>query len=161
MTQQGRPTEYVPLFTEGGGDPTYAEVDAFLRAHFGARAVRASAAEKPERAARPREVTVLGHRLELVVAPPKEDPLGERTLVGRVDVDAGKIWLADGQGHSPYTEKDTVLHEVVHAVLALTKMDQVLKEEEERLTSVLATILLDTLRRNPETTRWLVEEEDR
>ena len=34
-----KPTEYAQVFTDGGGDPTFAELDGFLFTHFNARAV--------------------------------------------------------------------------------------------------------------------------
>lgn len=39
-TTTDRPMRYAPLYLDGGGDPDYEQIDAFLRTHFNARAVR-------------------------------------------------------------------------------------------------------------------------
>lgn len=39
--------DYAPIYLDGGGDPTFKQIDAFLQAHFGARAVRAALSERP------------------------------------------------------------------------------------------------------------------
>lgn len=31
--------DYAPIFLDGGGDPSFAQIDTFLRTHFNARAV--------------------------------------------------------------------------------------------------------------------------
>lgn len=40
---------YARVWTDGGGDPTFDELDGFLEAHFGARAVYVSEFERLQR----------------------------------------------------------------------------------------------------------------
>ena len=53
--------------------------------------------------------------------------------------------------------RDTVLHEVLHAILDQLAVSKGLldHEEEERLVHPLSTVLLDTLRRNPQLVAYL------
>lgn len=61
-------------------------------------------------------------------------------------------------------QRDTVLHELLHALLALVGVNKggdraLLPEEddEERLVTALSPLLLDTLRRNPDLTAFLLD----
>lgn len=51
-------------------------------------------------------------------------------------------------------ERETVLHEVLHALFSLTRMSG---EDEEETISRLSPVLLDLLRRNPRLIAYLVE----
>lgn len=51
----------------------------------------------------------------------------------------------------PLTRRDTLLHEVIHAIDHVTQIDLT-----EKQVYVLAGQLLDTLRRNPSFTEWLI-----
>jgi hypothetical protein len=54
-------------------------------------------------------------------------------------------------------QRDTLLHEVLHAIGALTGLRRDLGEEaEERVVERLSSNLLDTLRRNPELVEYLL-----
>lgn len=54
-------------------------------------------------------------------------------------------------------QRDTLLHEVLHAIGALTGLRAELGDEaEERVVSRLGSALLDTLRRNPELVEYLL-----
>lgn len=55
-------------------------------------------------------------------------------------------------GQAPHQMRDTLLHEVLHAV-----SNELHLELEERQVHVLANALLDTLRRNPKFTQFLTE----
>jgi hypothetical protein len=43
MTDQ----DYAPIFLDGGDDPTFAQIDAYLRTHFNARAIYLSEEKEP------------------------------------------------------------------------------------------------------------------
>lgn len=94
----------------------------------------------------PAGVLVLG-QLVLVVEPERmsdENKLGEFFLRRlRIEVRADQ---ADG------SKRDTVLHEVLHAIHSLLGM-----EVEESLVHALTPVLLDVLRANPELVSFLTE----
>jgi hypothetical protein len=80
--------------------------------------------------------------------------------VGTTDSDIGVIAIRT-HDTTPTQERDTLLHEVIHACLELTYLDASLdhfktKEAAERVVSVLATHLLDTFRRNDGLVSYLV-----
>jgi hypothetical protein len=115
----------------------------------------------------PASIVVAGHpfRLELVDDPnaaldrhqKKGDP------IGIANVQTGVIRVRGGGENQPHNIRDTVLHEVVHAVLTMGYLDEaadVFKTERmaERVVEVLGTHLLDTLRRNPELVRYLMDD---
>lgn len=62
-------------------------------------------------------------------------------------------------GQAPSYERDTILHEILHAVIAETGLrawfsDQ---DKEEEMVLVLAPALLEVLRENPALVRYLCE----
>jgi hypothetical protein len=80
--------------------------------------------------------------------------------VGHTDSDIG-VMAVRTHDTTPTQERDTLLHEVIHACLELTYLDASLdhfktKEAAERIVSVLSTHLLDTLRRNDGLVSYLV-----
>lgn len=61
-------------------------------------------------------------------------------------------------GSTPQTQKATLLHELVHAVLLRNGNSQDLDEkgsESEELTDTIALGMFELIRRNPELMRWL------
>lgn len=58
---------------------------------------------------------------------------------------------------TPGMQRDTLLHECLHAVLGNSGA-QLEDDEEERLVRTLSPLLLDLLRRNPTLVRFLLEE---
>lgn len=63
-------------------------------------------------------------------------------------------------GQAPDFERDTVLHEVLHACIhktCLSEMEVWGKNHEEAIVVALTPILLDTLRRNPKLVQYLTE----
>lgn len=86
---------------------------------------------------------------------------GDEHTIGATNVDAGIMRVRGGKELSADQERDTLLHEVIHAVLSLTKLDGQrdhfkTSEASERIVTVLSTHLLDTLRRNPALVEYLV-----
>lgn len=64
-----------------------------------------------------------------------------------------------------YQVRDTVLHEILHAILNLTAQKDRFKDSlddkktpEEPIVSAVATAMLTVLRANPELVAWLIEE---
>jgi hypothetical protein len=81
--------------------------------------------------------------------------------VGHTDSDIGVIAVR-AHDTTPTQERDTLLHEVIHACLELTYLDGSpdhfkSKDASERIVSVLSTHLLDTFRRNDGLVSYLVE----
>jgi hypothetical protein len=81
---------------------------------------------------------------------------GER-YIGHTDLEAQSIVIAPGL--APDVEAETVLHETLHCCLdasgAVTEWGP---DKIELLISRLAPVLLDTLRRNPKLSAYLLEE---
>lgn len=80
-------------------------------------------------------------------------------LRGRSDQNTLTFLLHPGLPESMVRE--TVLHELLHAVLSIQGVDVtdeplLTSENEERLVRCLAPLLLDTLRRNPRLATWLL-----
>lgn len=93
----------------------------------------------------PGTITVSGRLYDVDVV----GKIDEEGSLGRVLDTSLRIEVLGDQ--HPLTRKDTVLHEVIHAIDHATQLDLT-----ERQVYVLAGQLLDTLRRNPEFTKWLV-----
>lgn len=78
-------------------------------------------------------------------------------LNGLCDFDTGRIWIDRKQ--TPLMERDTVLHEVLHAVLDQTgakrRFKDIDKDFEEELVCELAPRLLQVLRDNPSLVGYL------
>lgn len=105
----------------------------------------------------PAQIVVAGHpfRIELVNdVNAALDRHAKNGAIGTINVQTGVIRLRGGGENQPHNVRETVLHEVIHAVLSLAYLDEqvdVFKNPRmaERVVEVLGTHLLDTLRRNP------------
>jgi hypothetical protein len=100
---------------------------------------------------RPSAVTVLGRRVRLQWKKKEsmKDCVGEWHAVrGRVDIRRGQL---------PVDEADTVLHELMHAILHHQGREGDV-EQEEVYVRALATGTLMLLRTNPELAEWLLRE---
>lgn len=76
--------------------------------------------------------------------------------LGTVQVSEQLIVIRAGQ--APHSQRDAVLHEVIHALMAMTGHDEIAEQDEiERLVGALAVGLLAVLRQNPDATAWLAE----
>lgn len=82
-------------------------------------------------------------------------------LSGMSEFEKQKITIAEGQGSD--ITADTVLHEILHMCLRVTVCDintetanGGVEDIEERMISALTGVLLDTLRRNPEMSQYLL-----
>lgn len=77
------------------------------------------------------------------------------TLAGGCDVSGGRIVLAQKPTHDYRAE--TLLHEVLHAcfVVMATPLEH---DVEEETIGALSPVLLDTLRRNPALTAYLLDD---
>lgn len=105
----------------------------------------------------PEQVVVCGQRFSVKQVFGDESPLSNGEALGRCNIDTGRMFISTRPDRqSPDQLRDTVLHEVVHAVVELNKLEGT--EVDERLVSVLSTHLLDTLRRNPELVVYLTRE---
>lgn len=93
---------------------------------------------------RPVTVTICGQPFALETA-----ELGENEA-GRTHVLHQRFLIADNQ--APLQERDTVLHEIIHAVGQMTG-----HEVKEGAAAAIGTGLLAVLRGNPELVAWLVE----
>lgn len=93
---------------------------------------------------RPTQVIVCGQLFAIA-----DGELGEHEY-GRTRVAQQRIFI--GLTLAPAQERDTVLHEVIHAAVELTG-----HELREGAVAGLATALLSVLRCNPQLVAWLVE----
>ena len=77
-------------------------------------------------------------------------------LHGMTNTTAMRITL--NPKNSPDRQRDTLMHESLHAILDLAGLNQDLGQEmEERVVNRLAPVLLDALRRNPRLVAYLME----
>jgi hypothetical protein len=97
----------------------------------------------------PKQVSILGFPFEIRKAP--EGSLEDS--VGICHRDEGRIEYTAGQ--RPITETDTVLHEVLHAILHCQGREDGGKTEETYVRA-LATGLVGVLKDNPEFGQWLL-----
>lgn len=97
--------------------------------------------------ARPQRLNVNGRYWRVV-----EDDLSHLEAAGLCDDGTGTITIHPGQ--APWYERDTVLHEVCHAVLR-SQGRPYDPEPEEAYVAALATGLLGVLRANPSLARYL------
>lgn len=67
------------------------------------------------------------------------------------DLSKGEVQIVEGQG--PFQERDSVLHELLHAALGV--MGQ---ERNEDIVKTLTPVLLDALRSNKALTTYLLED---
>ncbi len=82
-------------------------------------------------------------------------PMEEGNIVyGCMKMTEQKIFMSAGQ--ADIVMADTLLHEVMHAIWAVSGATAT-DLNEEYIVSAFTTILLQTLRRNPEFTRYIAE----
>lgn len=93
----------------------------------------------------PRTITVSGFPYNVAVV----EKIDNEGTLGRVVYESLQIEVLKDQ--HPISHRDTVLHEVIHAIDRTTQLDLT-----ERQVYVLAGQILDSLRRNPDFTAWLV-----
>ena len=109
----------------------------------------------------PESIVVCGHRYDVKMISDPDEALhraGDPNSLGVSDHSKCRIRIRDGeQSESQY--RDTMLHEVLHAIVAQTYAQKAFaKEDDEQAVAVLSTHLLDTLRRNPALVAYLVNE---
>ena len=98
---------------------------------------------------RPDTIEIGGRAIRLQWRPAKD----MKDCLGQFVYAKGKIEVARGQ--LEYDEADTVLHEILHAILHLQGREED-PDTEERFVRALATGLLPVLRNNPALTTWLM-----
>ncbi len=106
----------------------------------------------------PKVITILGQRFSVRVEPDPIaclDPRQPQTFeaFGSCDRGKGEIVLRGPDGISEDKCRETLLHEVLHAVIGTSRIPPFGHEDgevEEGFVSMLAPLLLDTLRDNPD-----------
>lgn len=99
----------------------------------------------------PAKVVIGPHHYKVKVAKPSGL---SHEQYGTTEVGTTTITLAPGMSGSQ--QRDTFLHEVLHAVLSLTGWDHRLGDKrEEQLVRSLTPALLEVLRDNPKVVKWL------
>lgn len=98
---------------------------------------------------RPTSILVVGQRLSIQYVD------GLDSAYGRCDLKAQRIAISEGQASDQ--ERDTVLHEALHACFQIAAIQVGSSEEEEAICSALSPVLLDMLRRSPALASWLLE----
>lgn len=103
----------------------------------------------------PSKITILGQRFTIKVEPDREaalDPKSPETwgAYGACDRGRGEIVLRGPDGISEDKARETLLHEVLHAIIGTARIPPFGHEDdaEEAFVSMLAPLLLDTLRDN-------------
>lgn len=113
----------------------------------------------------PATIVIAGHtfRIELVANPDENlGPDPTKGEVGRTEMARGLMRIRNDDHMSEHNVRDTVLHETIHAVLSMAYLDQEkdvfrTARDGERVVEALGTNLLDTLRRNPDLVRYLMD----
>jgi hypothetical protein len=100
----------------------------------------------------PKSILICGQRFTVEILPAKDMP-GLDDAFGASRLIRQSIQLRADQG--PDQQRDTLLHETIHMVAQLVDVEG--KKFDERTVNVLATQLLDTLRRNPDLVAYLME----
>lgn len=107
---------------------------------------------------RPTVITICGQPFAVEWIEEKAGPLHDGSAnQGTTSVEQQRI-MVRGFEQGPDQERDTVLHEVIHAALKMTAQGDRLKSNEEPVVYALTTALLAVLRENPELVGWLTEE---
>lgn len=107
----------------------------------------------------PKKVQVGPYRLDILVNQILLDVVNAATGdgvtgVGRCDIEQGRLIISPKLG--PDAMAETVLHEIVHAINYASGLnDELGADVEEKVTRMIATPLLDVLRRNPGLVRYL------
>lgn len=109
----------------------------------------------------PESVVVCGHSYEVKMVDDPDEALhraGDPNSLGVSDHVKCRIRIRNGE-QSETQYRDTVLHEVLHAVIAQTYSQKAYaKDDDEQAVAVMATHLLDTLRRNPGLVAYLLSD---
>lgn len=104
----------------------------------------------------PTSVTVLGQKYAIQVWTDPQEPMGQQdpnaTSFGWSDHARHLIRVRDHGFQSPQAARDTLLHEVVHAVDFMVKTPM-----EEADIHRFSAVLLDVLRSNPKIVSFLLE----
>lgn len=101
---------------------------------------------------RPLRLNVCGRTYAVDWDSRPETELATGSFAGRSNHDKGFIAINCQGVLSDDAERDTLLHEVLHVVMGLNELP-----DEEKTVVLLATHLLDTLRRNPHLVTYLME----
>jgi hypothetical protein len=110
----------------------------------------------------PDSIVICGHAYSVELVADRDAPLSRHTTstdpVGHSDHERGRITVRATDELSADMVRDTMLHEVIHAVIELTYLNDDFRNRDamERVTNGLATHLLDTLRRNPQLVAFLM-----
>lgn len=97
-------------------------------------------------------MTVLGQKFSIAWVTEEADALSSRPNLGRTEVGRQRMTVDATMGEDQ--QRDTLVHELLHACLRMIGFD-LPDRVEERTVAALAPILLDALRANPEVTKWL------
>lgn len=106
---------------------------------------------------RPHKLVIAGHPFSVSYVENLYGDDGEE-LTGRMQLASNKITVLASNESSEYNQRDSLLHEVIHAELAIAGYTGKKKDDNEPMVNALATLLLDTLRRNPSLVTYLTEE---
>ncbi len=104
---------------------------------------------------RPPAIIVAPHRFTVTY----EDDLADNSQAcGLCGEDKQQIHIDNDLG--PTVERETVLHEVMHAIWHQTELDRKFKDSDEEMVAwTLAPRLLALLRDNEELVRWLMSDD--
>ncbi len=94
---------------------------------------------------------VAGQKFDFVSVGSVDNDTWGRTFVG-----SQRIEITEDLAHDQ--ERDTVLHEVIHAIIRVHGLHRATYVEEERLVAGLTPVLLNVLRSNPDLTKYLLEQ---
>lgn len=105
---------------------------------------------------RPLNVDVAGQRFDITYYDTTDDaiPLATADKSGRMSLTKQRISIDGNNG--PDQLRDVVLHEIIHACLGVVSEDNP-SDDEERITAMLAPMLLYVLRRNPHIAAFLTD----
>lgn len=112
----------------------------------------------------PRAITVLTQRFAVKVVG-RDEPMtfgAGRTALGTTGLDDQtiKVKTLGPGGVGPDVQRETILHETLHAVFYLHKLDRYLSSKEddgEEFIDALSPALLAVLRQNPALVRYLMD----
>ncbi len=107
---------------------------------------------------RPTTVVVGPHVYEIVFSDEEINRIGNDSrvefLMGHHSARQSKIYIRD-TGLSVTQERDTLLHEILHAVWSMVGLDEMSDLSEEQIINAIAPSLLAALTGSPEVTLWL------
>lgn len=105
----------------------------------------------------PKVITVGHYKVRVKVSEPEIDARSNESrtdLLGQISMRDGMMVIRPELDHE--LEADTVLHEILHALFAVSALDgEFTREDEEKVVNHLTPLLIDTLRRNPGLCRYL------